>query len=66
MDGKRGGVRRRLCRVSEPTRLEEEVLALAYEGIWPLVRKALENGKPAVLDEVAQRLARPAGIARRA
>lgn len=66
MDGKRGGVRRSLCRVAEPTRLEEEVIALAYEEIWPLVRKALESGKPAVLDEVVQRLARPAGIARRA
>lgn len=66
MDGKCVGVQRRLCRVSETTRLEEEVLARAYEEIWPLVRKTLEKGKPAVLDAAVQRLARPGGIARRA
>jgi hypothetical protein len=66
MDGKRGGVRRRLRRASEPNRLEDQVWALAYEQIWPLVRKVLRNHKPAVLDEPAQRLAETAGTARRA
>ena len=66
MDGKLGGVRRRLRRASEPSRLEDQVWTLAYEQIWPLVRKVLKNHKPAALDEPAPRLADSAGIARRA
>ena len=66
MDGKRKCVRRRLRRACEPNRLEEQVWTLAYEQIWPLVRKVLRNHKPAVLNEPAQQLAESAGIARRA
>jgi hypothetical protein len=66
MDGKRRGVRRSLRRACEPNRLEEQVWTLAYEQIWPLVRKVLRNDKPVVLEEPAQRLAETAGIARRA
>jgi hypothetical protein len=66
MDGKPGGVRRKLRRASEPNRLEDQVWTLAYEQIWPLVRKVLRSHEPAVLDEPGQRLAETAGLARRA
>lgn len=66
MEGKRSGGRRKLRRVSEPNRLEDQVWALAYEQIWPLVRKVLRNHKPAALDEPVQGLAEATGVARRA
>jgi hypothetical protein len=41
MDGKRGKLRRSLCRACEPNRLEEEIWAKTYEQLWPLIKKAL-------------------------
>jgi hypothetical protein len=44
MDGPRKSRRLRITRRHETNRLEDQVWALAYEQIWPVIRQAL-NGK---------------------
>ncbi len=43
MEGKIVYRRRTLARRFESNRLEEQVWALAYEQVWPLLRKALKS-----------------------
>jgi hypothetical protein len=65
MDGKRGKLRRTLCRTSEPNRLEEELWATAYEQVWPLIKKVLQYHELATEDESVVEL-ESCRIARRA
>jgi hypothetical protein len=65
MDGKRNGKQRRLSRACEPNRLQDQLLALAYEQIWPLVRRAVPKNQSVALDE-PKRLAESIDHARRA
>jgi hypothetical protein len=37
---------RRIVRRYEATRLEEQVWALAFEQVWPLLRKAWSQSRP--------------------
>lgn len=43
MEGGQKGMRPILKRDYEGNRLEEEILALAYERVWPLVRRKLRE-----------------------
>lgn len=55
MEGRRNSS---LCTVSrryEPHRLEEQVLALAYEQVWPVFRQALKAPRHAARVETDQR-----------
>jgi hypothetical protein len=40
MEGKRNSSLRSVTRRFEPHRLEEQVWAMAYEQVWPLLRRA--------------------------
>lgn len=56
MDGSRNGRRLRescMRRQFEWNRLEEAVWAMAYEEVWPIVRRALQSGssKPSMVEE---------------
>jgi len=43
MDGKQSSKTRRVRRSGEANRLEDEVLAAAYEQIWPVLLKVLNE-----------------------
>ena len=43
MEDKRNCKGRQISRRYEPNRVEEEVWALAYEQVWPLVRRVLSR-----------------------
>jgi hypothetical protein len=45
MDGSQCVKGRRISRSCEKSRLEEEVWALAYEQVWPLLRRALKQSE---------------------
>lgn len=47
MEGKRKTRDRRLKRCYQCSRLEDQLWAMAYEHVWPLVRRALREGRPA-------------------
>jgi hypothetical protein len=47
MEGKRKTRARRLKRCYQCSRLEDQLWAMAYEQVWPLVRRALTEGQPA-------------------
>lgn len=66
MDGKRRLLRRRIERRFEGSRLEDEVWALAYEQIWPLLRKIVNHLRPVPQNKSHQRARGKATIARRA
>jgi hypothetical protein len=66
MEGNRNGKQRRLSRACEPNRLQDQLLALAYEQIWPLVRRAVLERQSVVQDEPQERLAEAMDHARRA
>lgn len=46
MERQRSERERRLVRCSEPSRQEGQVLALAYEQIWPLLRRVPQESRP--------------------
>lgn len=50
----------------EPHRLDEELLALAYERLWPQLRRVVPNGRGAVERAVSAPIAEMADVARRA
>jgi hypothetical protein len=43
MERRRNACQRRLSREYESNRLEEQVWAMAYELLWPLLRRALSG-----------------------
>lgn len=45
MEGSQSVNGRRISRRCEKHRLEEEVWALAYEQVWPLLRRALDRSE---------------------
>lgn len=47
MDGKRNSSLQSVTRKYEPHRLEEQVWAMAYEQIWPVLRRGLKPSKTA-------------------
>ena len=59
MDGPRKSRRLRITRCHETNRLEDQVWALAYEQIWPVIRQALE-GKRAHLETEPEQAANEA------
>lgn len=58
--------RRRIVRRFEATRLEDSVWALAYEQVWPLLRKVLRASRPSVPAEASAIAPDSASIARSA
>jgi hypothetical protein len=47
MDGKRNSSLQSVTRKYEPHRLEEQVWAMAYEQIWPVLRRGLKRSRTA-------------------
>ena len=47
MDGKRNSSLQSVTRRYEPHRLQEQVWALAYEQIWPVLRRSLKSSRTA-------------------
>lgn len=43
MDGKRNSRLHNVTRRYEPHRLEEQVWAMAYEQVWPVLRRCLKS-----------------------
>jgi hypothetical protein len=52
MEDKRECKGRRLSRRYEPNRVEEEVWALAYEQVWPMIRRVLSRKHPPEESEI--------------
>ena len=51
MDGKRNSKDRSVRRTCEMNRLEDELWALAYEQVWPLFRKVLNQNRSSARNE---------------
>jgi hypothetical protein len=66
MDGKKRLLGRRIERRFEGSRLEDQVWALAYEEIWPVLRKIVNHLRPAPQNKSHKRARGAATIARRA
>jgi hypothetical protein len=64
MEGKRKAGHRSLRRCYQGSRLEDQLWAMAYEHVWPLVCRAAMEGrpgkKPLGRDDTAEPLARRA------
>lgn len=66
MDGERKQLVRRIARRFEQDRLEDQVWALAYELIWPVVRKIVKQLGPIPRNKAHRHAPGKAPIARRA
>jgi hypothetical protein len=66
MDGPRKSRPLRITRGHETNRLEDQVWALAYEQIWPVIRQALNSKRPSAEAEPEQAVGESAIAARRA
>lgn len=64
MDGKRNSRDRSVSRRCETNRLEDELWTLAYEHVWPLVRKVLNQNSSSPRNE-SQAAPKAASIATR-
>jgi hypothetical protein len=65
MEGQRNTRVLAVSRRYEPNRLEEEIWALAYEQVWPILRKTLSPPRPVAQDEKVPR-GSPRALARSA
>lgn len=54
MEGKRNSEGRRISRCHEANRLEEQLWALAYEQVWPLIRRAVTENRRALRPKAAE------------
>jgi hypothetical protein len=66
MEGGQKGMRRNLKRFYEGNRLEEEIWALAYERVWPLIRRSPYKRRPNSQTEPCPSLSSSISAARRA
>lgn len=65
MEGRRNACERTLSRGYESNRLEEDVWAMVYEQLWPLLRRSLNGRRPAA-NALERSKAQPVAAARRA
>jgi hypothetical protein len=66
MDGKKRLLKRRIERRFSGCRLEDQVWALAYEQIWPLLRRIVNHLKSVPQNKSHKRARGAAAISRRA
>jgi hypothetical protein len=66
MEGSQKGMRPILKRGYEGNRLEEEIWALAYEQVWPLIRRERRQRRPISQAEVYEPSPSSTSVARRA
>jgi hypothetical protein len=66
MEGRQKGMRPVLKRGCEANRLEEQIWALAYEQVFPLIRRERSQPRPTVQAEVHESSPSSVSTARRA
>jgi hypothetical protein len=66
MDRRKKFQKRVVCRRYEVSRLEDQLWALAYEQVWQLIRKAVNEGRPTTSAGSSMLSVGSAPIARRA
>ncbi len=55
MEGERGTGERKLMQCYQCNRLEDQLWAMAYEQIWPVVRRRLAQGDPTKPDQFVEK-----------
>lgn len=66
MERQRNGQERPLVRCCEVNRLQSQVLALAYEQIWPLLQRVVKETRPDVSVNGSELSIAPVPVARSA